>query len=441
MIFLILTFIFVPSILLGKYIFKQWYNHLTLYVLIWYVMISLYELKLLNYIDLNYRAWIAIGGAFLSFLFGSITIYFARSAIYKNKLNFQYQKNEKLIFSDGGKVVKIFIIISSIIGLFAALQNWYVLFKIYGSLSGIFLHGTEIYRLRVSGELHGIIPYISSFSFVGIFLSGLYSGYKNRITMISFLPIFAVILKQLASFSRAGMLFALFLYGSAFFLYRYKNLYKVNTKKINLKLIFSSISILILFLIAAGIIRSTRGTIESFSGASRKLESFRSGFIITPSLYLYLSSDVGVLSKYLEKNFDNKIEFGKITFQPIYNILSKFGFVKRVSYYDKGFFIPMWSNTATYIRYLYHDFGVSGIFIIPYFIAFFTSFFWYKFFEKGNIIYLIILSYLFVLVLFSFLTMYSRQGNWFISLILLLFLTPIIKKIVSKDLTSKKKLQ
>ena len=125
MIFLILTFIFVPSILLGKYIFKQWYNHLTLYVLIWYVMISLYELKLLNYIDLNYRAWIAIGGAFLSFLFGSITIYFARSAIYKNKLNFQYQKNEKLIFSDGGKVVKIFIIISSIIGLFAALQNWY----------------------------------------------------------------------------------------------------------------------------------------------------------------------------------------------------------------------------------------------------------------------------------------------------------------------------
>ena len=80
----------------------------------------------------------------------------------------------------------------------------------------------------------------------------------------------------------------------------------------------------ILFVGSATIIKDFRGTFESYKASSSSLNKLEKGLIISPSIYLYVSSHVGVLSKYFQDPRE-KAMFGENTFQPIYNFLSKFG--------------------------------------------------------------------------------------------------------------------
>ena len=140
---------------------------------------------------------------------------------------------------------------------------------------------------------------------------------------------------------------------------------------------------------AASLVRISRNigteTSESYEGTSNELRQFKDNLIISPSLYLYLSSDVGVLSQYLRSEGTSYPEmdytqFGQNTFLPVYNFLSKFGFIDRVSGYQRGYFIPMWTNTGTYIRELHADFGITGILLGPYLIGLLIT--WIAFIPK-----------------------------------------------------------
>lgn len=179
-------------------------------------------------------------------------------------------------------------------------------------------------------------------------------------------------------------------------------------------------------------VRSTRGSIESFSGSSQKLNELKGNFFLTPSLYLYACSHIGVFNKYLELDYEKRNRPGEITFQPVFNFLSKFGVVHHPPFYDKGYFIPMWSNTGTYLKPLFEDFGPLGIYLGPFILGFFTSLLWFNFFEKKSLISLIYLSYFYVLIIFSFLTMFSRTGIWLISLFLTHLITIWIERIVTR---------
>jgi oligosaccharide repeat unit polymerase len=430
-IFLILILVASTTILSGKLLLHKWINHISIYTIPWFVMLFLYEMKLMNYIEISAITWIAITGAFLSYISGSIIVIYARK-ISKRDNVFESQTIEKLkIFSDDGRVIKYSILFVSILGILGAIQNWMVLIRMYGSIPAVFLNANEIYRLRIAGEIEGVIPYIASVSFVGIFLSSLYVVYKRKITIISILPFVAVILKEVANFGRAGILSAFFLFFAGFILF--SHLYSREKSSSRLKdkikigtavLIFTAIVIG-----GAGLVRSTRGTIESFKASSQRLESLRGGFIITPSLYLYASSHVGVLSKYFEIDFDKRNHFGENTFQPVYNFLSKFDVVEHPPFYKKGYFIPMWTNTSTYIRPLYEDFGVSGIFVFPFLLGMAASFFWYKFYEKRKIWQLAILSFLYVIIMFSFLTLYTQYAVFIISFFMVLVLIPVLERL------------
>ena len=57
---------------------------------------------------------------------------------------------------------------------------------------------------------------------------------------------------------------------------------------------------IVLIIGSTSVIRVSRGNYENYLGASNKLNKLKSNFIISPSIYLYLSSDVGVFSKYLQ---------------------------------------------------------------------------------------------------------------------------------------------
>lgn len=432
--FLIVPYIGILAVFLGKYIFDKWFNPLSIYSFIWMSMILLYELRLIPFADLRIETWVVILLGFISFLLGILTIYFARGIFKKNNTS---SSTIPKILLDDGLTIKYAVVFLSIIGFYSAIQHWAVLIDEFGSIVGVLLNATKYYRMRVAGEIKGVVPYIFIASYIGIFLSGIYTAYKKKLTFVAILPILAVILKEIANLGRAGILLGLVEFMTVFILFRYllSRIHKGDIIKKS-RILFAVLIILSLMVGGAILVKSVRNPIDSFQGTSRGLQSFEGNVILSPSIYLYTCSHLGVLNKYLEK--DNEVgHWGEHTFLPIYNLISKFGVLEHPSFFQKGYFIPMWTNTGTYLRELDADFGKAGVLIFPYLLGFIITFLWFKFFESGSLMSLILLTYSFLIVIFSFLVMVSRLSSWFISLGVLLIVIPILEQIAVSRSTKK----
>ncbi|MBE0572454.1 MAG: oligosaccharide repeat unit polymerase [Ignavibacteriaceae bacterium] len=427
MVITVLTFL---GSIYGKYLFKKWINPLTIYCIIWGVLIFLYELKLISYPDIQPLTAFLIVSVFLSFLFGILTVTSARG-IFLNQSHTSPENNLFLpIFADGGKTLKYSIIFFSLICLYAGIEIWLVLLKIFGSIPAIVLNATIVYKLNTSREIKGLTPLISIVGYVAVFFAGIYTAYNKKFTFVSIFPFIGIVIRELAVVGRAGMLLALMEFFFSFFLFRH-----LLTTKSPLKFRFSrtnalivSTVVIVFFISIASLIRISRSTGENFTGASRELSQTKDDLIIAPSSYLYLSSHIGVLNQYLASEGE-KTKFGQNTFLPVYQVLAKFQVWKRPPDYQKGYFIPSWTNTGTYIREFHADFGIIGTLIIPYLIGLFMTFFWFKFLENHNLYVFALLVYLFLIIGFSFLVMVTRINYWWISLTMIFISLPIIERI------------
>ncbi len=431
MIFVILVAIFIASIIFSLYFFKRLLNPLSVYSAIWLGLLVLYEIKLFNYYNLSVQTWVVIGGSFLSFILGITTISVTRT--FHN-----YQENDcncvnfSNIFIDKGKALKISIIIFGLIGLFGALQHWEVLLNLYGTVPNILIHLSKIYKMRIAGEIEGVIPYLSVASYISIFLAGIYSAYKRRFTLISVLPFTAFILKGIANVGRQGILYGFLEYFLTFFIFKSFLNFKAKEenkdflKRRNYITVVSLVTLTLIFLFSALFIKDFRGNDENYIGETRTINVLKKGGIITPSLYLYVSGHVGVLNKFLFEESESA-RFGENTFQFIYNILAKIGFVERPNSYQKGYYIPMWTNTGTYLRELYVDFGVLGVYVVPYLMGLLITFSWDRFFKWGSITDFVIVIHIMLIISFSFLMMITRAANWFLGIILI----PVTLKLIS----------
>jgi oligosaccharide repeat unit polymerase len=351
---------------------------------------------------------------------------------------FSGAKNIKLqLFSDDGKALRLLIIICGVIGLISAIQHWMVLIDKFGSISAVLIKANLIYRMRVNGEISGTIPYLFSVAYSGVFLSGMYIAYKNKLDFVSIIPFIAVILKDSASVGRGGIFVGFLEFLIAFFLVRHllsdKKTVAVGKKK---NLVVTLIVFAALFVVSSTLVKSFRGTFENFKGATSALNKTKSGAIISPSIYMYFSSNVGVFSKYFEKGGEDAY-FGENTFLPIYNLVSKTGLIKHGDFYPKGYYIPMWTNSATYLRDLHADFGYLGLFLAPYLLGLITTFFWFRFFEKGNALDYVILGHLVLIISFSVFYMATRSAAFLISFLFLLAVIPVVERIAVKNILRK----
>jgi hypothetical protein len=419
------------SIIIGRITLSKWFNHISVYAASWMMMLIFYDLKLLNYDDLIGYAWFIIIVAFFSFLLGSLIVTTARKIYYQNVT--PYKKNLDFNFlSDGGKSLRYAIIITSIIALIGAIQNWIVLIRMFGDLKTVLIRANWIYSMRINNEIPGVIPYIASFGFAGIVLSGIYSAYKNKITAITLIPFLAIVLKSIASFGRVGMLMALVQFIGTFLFFRHAlnadSTSKQKIKVLKIKTLIPVLISIILIIASATLVKAVRHTYEDFKSTKGVLRGTKEGMLISPSMYLYLSSHVGVLSEYLKEDTEKNIYWGENTFAPVYNFLAKFNLNKKISIYLKVYYIPMGTNTATYLKEIHADFGDWGVFIVPFLFGLLSTFFWFRFYETGNIYMFIGWVHIFTIIALSFFTMVTRGGDWYISLIVLLSIFPFINR-------------
>jgi oligosaccharide repeat unit polymerase len=430
---LVIAVIIFLGTILGKFLFKHWLNHLSLYCIVFGGSLFLYELKLLPYIDLTPYAWLLMLYAFLSFLIGILTIVSARNLYRKNPISVERSDIALKIFADNGTTLKITIFIFSIISLYSAIELWMIFINKFGSIPAVLLNGEVIYRMNVSGKIKGNTPYLHLLGFAAIFLSGIYTAYKKKFTLLTFFPLVSIILREIAGAGRAGMLFALMQFILSFLLFKH-----LLSTDLNQRFKFSKASaivgaaiLLLLFIGGSTLVKATRVSdvgSSTYSAASKELRQTRGNLIISPSLYLYLSSDVGVFCKYLSSEGE-RTPFGQNTFMTAYNFLGKMNIVQKPHEFQKGYYIPMWTNTGTYLRELHADFGPVGVFLGPYLLGLLITWLWFKFLEKKSLITFVFLVNLNLIVGFSFFVMATRVLYWFTSLVLIIVLIPVLERV------------
>lgn len=430
---LLVAFISVCGIILGKKLFKKWFNHLALYCFIMGGLIFFYELKLLSYPQLKPFVWFLIISTFLAYLLGIITIFSIRNLNSKSSADTKIDTLNSNLFKNDGRLLKYSVLVFSLIGLFVALHRWYILIGYFGSIQNVIINAAVVYRLNTKGEIKEFIPILPSFIYVGVFLAAIYTAYKGRFSFLSFFPLITVILKELTYFGRGEMLFSSMEFIITFILFRhFLSQDKSKKFKFSKSNLFVAVIILIGILIAASsFIRVSRGVKESFVGTSRQLSQFKDNFLFTPSVYLYISSDIGVFNKYLELE-NEEARFGENTFHFFYEFLSRFNITPKPNFFQKGYFIPMWVNTGTYLREIHSDFGIVGLLLIPYLLGLTITLLWFKFYSSANLNVLLILVYLFIIIGFSFLMMVTRLNQWFLAQFLTIVYLFLFEKISSK---------
>ncbi len=432
---LLIAVIIFLGILLGKFLFKNWFNHLTLYCVILGGSLFLFELKLLPYFDLIPYAWFVLISSFLSFLIGILTIISARNLFKENATHIEKSDISMKIFIDDGRTLKYAILIFGIISMYSAIELWIIFINQFGSIPAVLLNGEVIYRMNVSGKIKGNTPYLHLLGFVAIFLSGIYTAYKKKFTILTFLPLLSIILREIAGAGRAGMLFALMQFAFSFFLFKHLlyNDLQQRFKFSKVSALVGAIILIIIFFGGSSLVKATRvsdDTSSSYSGASKELRQTTGNIVISPSLYLYLSSDVGVLSKYLSSKGE-ATGFGQNTFMTLYSFMAKLGIITKPSEYQKGYFIPMWTNTGTYLRELHADFGIAGVFVGPYLLGLLITWLWFKFYEKKSLVVFAFLVNLNLIIGLSFFVMATRVLYWSTSLVLILLIIPILERMAA----------
>jgi len=420
------------GILLGKYLFKKWLNHLTLYSFIFGSSVFLYELKLLPYVNIIPFAWFIIIVSFLSFLLGTITIISARNLYREDPIVIEKLDVSFKIFSDGGRTLKYAIILFSLISIYSTIEFWMFLIKQFGSIPGVLINAQVIYRLNVSGELIGFTPFISLFGFVALFFAAIYTAYKRKFSLLSFIPLVSIIIREIGQAGRAAMSVALVEFTIAFFLFRYllNNDYSKRFNFSKTSAIVSSTLLLTVFILAVSVVKISRTSesSEKFSGASSGLSQTKENIFISPSVYLYASSNVAVLSKYFSSEGENT-GIGQNTLQTLYLVLAKLGIIERPYERPKGYFIPMWTNSATYLRDLHADFGIAGVLLGPFFLGLLITWLWFKFYEKQSIIAFTFLVHFYLVVVFACLGIVTRFTFWSLTLLFILLFIPVLEKI------------
>ena len=430
MLLVLTNIIFFPSVFFSKRIFKKWVNPLSVYSFIWYCMIIFFSFRLIKYDEISTETWIVIFFVHLSLYLGSFTYYSVKLLGFKGK---ELKKNNFEIFlADDGKLSFFLTLVLGAIGLIGAIQAWTVLVQIYGTVINALLHLGALYQMRVQGELTDIWPYTSIFSYSSIFFAAVYSAVKSRLTLVSALPLFALVIKEIAVAGRAGILFGFveFIFTFLFVLFFItKNYPEKRIKKI--PLITSIAFTIIFFLISVTIVKNLRVGNEEFRGQTRVLKQLERDSFISPSIYLYASGHIGVLNKFLEKENEH-YRIGENSFQFVYNILSKFNITERPDTYQKPYFIPTWINTGTFIRELIADFGLPITFLIVFLLGFQSTLSWNYFFDRKNLYYLVQLVFLMIIIFFSFLMMITRLANWFLSPLFILLVIYFVNKFDTK---------
>lgn len=256
------------------------------------------------------------------------------------------------------------------------LASWWFNYRHWGSFEYIITHAMTIRNSVIGGNgdfIPSYLGYLSSLSYVS-FSAGLFLFHRavceksKRGKMFFYLVvnIVSILLQDLLSFGRIGMVFTFFSIISYMFLFL--PMRKIINKK--------NLIIVMVALVLVNAPRIVRGGGDMFmaslddkvSSISVPLNQYNAGFVIN---YIYYFSSPYAFDYWLNSKHDDAKNYGERTFTPVFNIISKFVVNgERPQLIDDDAYIPFRHNIFSVAKDYYMDFGVAGVVILPLFFGF-----------------------------------------------------------------------
>lgn len=407
---LLLFSIGLAGALIGRLLFDRWFNHLSLYSMVWGTGLSLFELGWIDYYPLSVEAWMIIGYAWMAFAAGSAILILARKAVGAPAETLGGNLNESIFYLEKRFVVVTTVVLSTI-ALVGVLLQWLVLIKRFGSITGVLVNAAIIYKLRTSGELTSAVPYLDSLALCATCLAGRYCGLVGRIRLAALLPMLIVLLEGIGAAARAKLLIAMILFLAPYFIT--KALIKHQKAVGKLRGFVAMAIVGLVLIVGAELVRTARAGLERFYGVTRTLSNQK---YLPPTVYLYLSAHPGTFSAYLKDDTVHSFP-GYNTFAPIFRILARLGIADQQPLYPKFYNTPIPNNTGTYLRETYVDFGIAGILIVPYVLGMISTILWIRTKQTRRLLPTLMLSHFYVVVALTYLVQVTQLGFWLVSLL------------------------
>ncbi len=402
----------IAGVLLGRVLMKRWYNHLTIYSFLWTLCLTFTTFRLILYYNISSEAWFFIILSWFMLNVGSFAVIFAHRATQRSVESSDVDRKPKFSFSLDLKFLSRSIVILSIISLFAIIIQLLLVVSIFGSFGTALMHASLLYGIRAGGELGGI-PYLTSFPLAASCLAGIYTALRKKLTLLAVVPAILAGFHGIIVMGRTNLLIAGALFLTALF-------YTPHKRFMNRKVVISIVLVVVLVLGAFTFISSSRGFFEQFKYESREMASVRSVIVFMPSVYFYISAPPVAFSEYLLLGEENFFP-GTYTFKPVFNILSKIGFVDRPMDYNPFIGTPESINAGTYLREIHADFGPLGIMIFPFLLGIVLAALYFRVTQHPTTIWIVLFAHFFVIIWSSWDINVMKLGQWVVSILVSLF--------------------
>ncbi len=408
----------------GRILFGRWFNHVSLYSLIWGTGLMLFELGWIKYYPMTADAWLMIGYAWVAFSFGSAIVILARRSVADSSNPRPSMAAYQTAILER-RYLKIVVAILCCVAFLGVLQHWMVLLDRFGSIVGILLNGGTIYSLRTSGQLTGMVPYVDSLALTGACLAGIYCARAGGIKPLGILPLLIIMLDEVAIAARAKLLVAGLLFLSAYFLAKVAPASSFRSRHLSrIRRLLPMIVVLAVLVLGAEFVRGIRETSFRYYGLTSKFEKYP---FVSPSLYLYFTCHPGAFNAYLKAEKEDPFP-GTYTFAPLFRVFARLGIADAAPLYQEFYNTPIPANTGTYLRDIHAEFGIVGVLVMPYVLGLICTMLWIRIREGRRLILVVWLSHLYVVVAFTYIAQGTQLGFWLLSLLASLFIAYAVER-------------
>ncbi|MSS59520.1 oligosaccharide repeat unit polymerase [Erysipelotrichaceae bacterium Oil+RF-744-GAM-WT-6] len=329
--------------------FKKKINPVSIYLIIWNIMIGLYETHWVRYNEITMFCWFTV--IVFQFIFFISCIFGSKCIFTRNGRSNDVTLDDKTLLKG--------ILILTVIASFAIIPNFVNFIHKYSF--NFMDEMNQVYQDRLTGNRgFEMIPYLGTLVSVAVLLSGIYFR-KFGFNKWLLFPLLMSLLDTLPGGGRSGVIIELLLFLMPVLLFgKVKSNESSKMKKRNIILILIAVVVLVVVFWQMSSVRSRWMTTDQYMSPTM-VKLFR----ISPAIYktfLYITEPFVTLSEYLK---DQTFQFGINTFGMFYNILNKIGFNLPYERYQTAYYVPMECNVATYIREIIQDF--------TYFVALFVT--------------------------------------------------------------------
>jgi oligosaccharide repeat unit polymerase len=403
------------TVLLGRWMFGKWFNHLALYGLSWSLSLALFHVGLIYYYPLETETWLVIGAGWSAFVLGSATIVAARFSL--GRIDPAGASMPHAGTDDAVRILGVLLWIFNVVIVIEAIHHAFVISRLIGGITNFSRVANILYTLRVKQEIPGMIPYLSSAGLTACLLAGVYASRTGRLQMIWLVPPLVTTVDSVLNMSRGTMIIGGVLFASGYVTNRRKDVLVTLAPGATKVRRFIAIALaLALFVAGIDFVRSTRGIVESYGTATSAIGKLQGDALVTGSVVFYATGSYGVLNQYLKKDDEQGI-VGGYSFAPFWRLVAKLGFPTYVEQAQPFYMTPRPSNNGTYLRELHADYGLMGVVAGPFLLGALASAYWFRAVKSQRVMDIMILGHIYVVVAMSIFLIATQWGYWLASLL------------------------